>query len=114
MKRGVALFGLLGLLGTFLPLLPGVSLFDLRAFDALPVYLTMAAFAIPMLVGWTEKATAAVSGLALACFGYVLYKFGFDTFDLIWHASIGGKLMGVAAVGGFVSSLGALATSSRR
>ena len=33
MKRAFALFGLIGLVGCFLPLVPGFSLFDARAFD---------------------------------------------------------------------------------
>ena len=39
----------------------------------------------------------------------LFYKMGFDVFDLLIHASIGGKAMGVAAIGGFLTSLGSFA-----
>lgn len=49
-------------------------------------------------------------GLALGCFAYMLfYKMGFDVFDLLIHASIGGKAMAVAAIGGTLTTLGSFA-----
>ncbi len=110
MKRAFAIFGLLGLVGCFLPLAAGISLFDVRAFDAAGVYLVMAAFAVPMFLGLAGKLPAAAKVGAVGCFAYLLfYKFGFDTFDLVVHGAIGAKLMGVAAVGGLVTSLGSFA-----
>jgi|SRR4051812_16685375 hypothetical protein len=112
MKRAFALFGLVGLVGCFLPLAPGVSLFDLAALDHLQIYLMMAAFAVPMLLGLATKLPVAGKVAALGCFGYMLfYKMGFDVFDLLIHASIGGKAMAVAAIGGTVTTLGSFAES---
>ncbi|MBL0213657.1 MAG: hypothetical protein IPQ07_07230 [Myxococcales bacterium] len=79
-------------------------------FDQLMVYAMIAAFAIPMVLGLSSKLPAAAKAGAVGCFAYVLlYKFGFDVFDLIVHGAIGGKAMGVAAIGGFVTSLGSFA-----
>ena len=114
MKRGLALFGLLGVVGCFLPLVPGFSLFDARAFDALEVYLVIAAFLVPLVIGAADKLSVAGSALATVSFGFVAWKFGIrGTFDLLWHASIGGKMMAVAAVGGFVTALGSFADAKR-
>jgi hypothetical protein len=104
MKKAIALFGVLGLVGCFLPLVAGISLFDLRHVDALPVYLMLGAFAAPMVAGLAEHTRAAAIAGTIG-FGYVLYKFGFDIFDLVIDAGIGGKLMAVAAVAGFGAAL---------
>ena len=110
MKRAFAIFGLVGLVGCFLPIAGGISLFDARAFDASQVYLMIAAFAIPMLMGLAGKLSVGAKIAAVGCFSYMLfYKMGFDVFDLLIHASIGGKAMGVAAIGGFLTSLGSFA-----
>lgn len=115
MKRAFALFGLLGLVGCFLPLVPGFSLFDARAFDWTGVYLVIAAFGLPFVLGFTDKLHPGASIAAIGCFSYVLlYKFGFDVFGLMWNGSIGGKAMGVAAIGGFLSSIASLAETNRR
>ncbi len=104
MKKAIALFGLLGLVGCFLPLAAGFSTFDLRHFDALQTYLILAAFAVPMIAGLADK-TVVASIVGTIAFGYFLFKFGTGVFDLVIHASIGGKMMGVAGVGGFAASL---------
>src|SRR5215813_7114766 len=98
MKRSVALFGLIGLVGCFLPLVPGLSFFELRHLEWLPIVLMTAAFLIPMLAGLTgSNASAAATGLF--GFGYVVYKFGTGLWDLTFHAEIGGKMIAIAAVG---------------
>ena len=112
MKRFIAIFGLVGLVGCFLPLIAGVSFFELRHLEWLPVILMTAAFAVPMLVG-VQASTAASALAGLVGFGYVIFKFNSGLWDLVIHAEIGGKLMGVAAVCGFVSSLLALAEKKR-
>ncbi|MBA3465542.1 MAG: hypothetical protein H0T46_36755 [Deltaproteobacteria bacterium] len=110
MKRAFAMFGLLGVVGCFLPLAPGVSLFDLRVLDGVGVYLMIAAFAIPMVLGLAGKLSSGAKVAALGCFAYMLfYKMGFDVLDLLFHASIGGKAMAVAALGGIVTTLGSFA-----
>jgi hypothetical protein len=108
MKRSVAILGLVGLVGCFLPLVDGVSLFDLRHLDPWPVYFVLAAFAAPMIAGARSKMTSLHSIIAVGGFGYVLYKFGTGVVDLIIHAQIGGRMMGIAAVVGFVAALYAL------
>ena len=114
MKRAFALFGLLGLVGCFLPLVPGFSLFDARHFDLIGVLLVIAAFAVPLVLGTTDKLHPGASIVAIGCFGYLLvWKFGVDVLDLIWHGSIGGKAMGVAAIGGLLTSIASLAEPKR-
>jgi hypothetical protein len=104
MKKSIALFGLLGLIGCFLPLAPHVSWFDFHSWDWL-VWLVIAAFAVPMLAGLGASKTAVASVVGCLCFGYILFKFGTGTIDLVLHASIGGKMMAVGAIGGLASSL---------
>lgn len=115
MKRLILAFGVLGLVGCFLPLVPGLSWFDMRHLDqGWTVWLVVAAFALPAYVGATRSEsdrTAAI--VALSCFGYLGYKFGTGVFDLVFHASIGGIMMGVALVGGLASSLLALSAGKR-
>ena len=112
MKRFILAFGVLGLIGCFLPLALGVSLFELRHFDhGWHVWLVLAAFALPTYVGATENdKTAGIAGAV--SFGYLTYKFGTGIFDLVFHASIGGIMMGIAVIGGLASSL--LALSSKK
>ena len=104
MKKAIAAFGALGVLGIFLPIIGGISLFDLRHVDALPVYLLLAAFAAPMIAGLAER-TAVAATVGTIGFGYALYKFGLDIFNVILDAGIGGKMMAVAAVVGFACAL---------
>jgi hypothetical protein len=116
MKRIVSFFGVLGLLGCFLPLVPGVSWFDIRHLDpGWTVYLVFAAFALPAYVGAVKGETdTAAAVVGTASFGYLAYKFGTGVFDLVFHASIGGIMMGVAVIGGLATSLLALAASRSR
>jgi len=110
MKRTFGLFALLGFLGCFLPLAFGLSLFDFRHGDTTGFYLILAAFAVPMVIGFSDKLTSLGSLIAIGCFGYLLvWRFGFDTWDLIIHAESGGKAMGFAALAGFVTSVLSLA-----
>jgi hypothetical protein len=104
MRKAIALFGLLGLVGCFLPLIGGMSMFDLREIDAIAVYLLLAAFLAPMIAGFSDK-VAIASTVGTIGFGYVLYKFGFNTLDLVLEGGLGGKMIGVAAVAGFACSL---------
>lgn len=109
MKRIIFAFGVLGLIGCFLPLGLGVSFVDLRHFDGgWHVWLVLAAFTLAMFVGATEseKTTAIVGTVS---FGYLTYKFGTGLWDLVFHASLGGIMMGVAIIAGLATSLLALA-----
>ena len=113
MRKVIALFGALGLVGCFLPLGGGAwfSFFDLRHFDSL-IYLVMLGFLAPLVAGLADKTRVAAAVGAIG-FGYILYKFGLDTTDLVIHGGIGAKMMGVAVVGGFVSSLIGFAEKDR-
>jgi hypothetical protein len=113
MKRLVLLFGVLGLVGCFLPLVAGLSWFDLRHFDqGWTVWLVVLAFAIPTYVGATSDESDRATAIAAAgSFGYLAYKFNTDVFDLVFHGSIGGIMMGLALIGGAATSLLALAAT---
>ncbi len=110
MKRGFALFALIGLLGCFLPLLPGLSLFELRQVDAIEVYLMLAGFTVPLILALGDKMTPGTSTIVVVCFGYVLWTFGIGgIWDLLVHSSLGGKAIAIGAIGGLVTGLGSFA-----
>jgi hypothetical protein len=112
MKRTIAIFGLVGLIGCFLPLIAGISFFELRHLEWMPIVLMTAAFVVPMIAGLAgSNAGAALAGII--GFGYVCIKFGTGLWDLTIHAEIGGKMMAIAAVGGLISSIMALADRKR-
>jgi len=114
MKRYIGLLGLIGLVGCFLPLIPGLSLFDMRHFDALQVYLILGAFAVPVAIGFgSDRFSAGLGLLAMGCFAYILYKFGFDILDMLRLTSIGGIMMVVGAVGGFIATLASFTDRSK-
>lgn len=116
MKRIMFVFALLGLVGCFLPLIPGLSFFELRHIDqGWTVWAVLGAFALPAFVGGIQgEADRSAMLASVGCFGYLAYKFGTGTFDLVFHASLGGILMGIAVIGGLASSVLALAASSKR
>jgi hypothetical protein len=114
-KRTIFLFGLAGLVGCFLPMLFGVSWFQMRHFDAgWSVWLVMAAFALPTFVAAGSDTNRLVAIVGTASFGYLLLEFGTGVFDLLLHASIGGILMGVSVLGGLATSLLAFGVPDRR
>lgn len=113
MKRSIFLFGLVGFVGCFLPLALGMSWFNLRHYDiGWTVWTVLAAYAIPMFVAGSDESDKTAAVVGTACFGYIGYTFAGDVTDLVFHGSIGGILMGVALVGGLLSSLAAF--GSRR
>jgi hypothetical protein len=112
MKRSVTIFALIGLVGCFLPFIGGISFFEFRHLEWLPIILMTGAFVVPMIAGLTgTNMGAAVAGLI--GFGYIGFKFGTGLWDLAIHAEIGGKMMAVGAVGGLICSLGALVDRER-
>lgn len=116
-KRFIFGFGLLGLIGCFLPVALGLSLFDMRHFDSgWHVWLVLGAFALPTYVGAAKsESDAAAAVVGTASFGYLFYKFGFHgTFDLVFHTSIGGVMMGISTLVGLTLSLLALFTTSSK
>jgi hypothetical protein len=112
MKRLALVFGILGLVGCFLPFVLGISFWDLRAAEGgWRVYLVLAAFTAPVLASQATKAGAL---LGLAGFGYVAWRvFGSDVLTFVRHGSIGALLMIAGAYGGLVSSVSALASRER-
>jgi hypothetical protein len=110
MKRLGLVFGILGIVGCFLPFVLGISFWDLRAADGgWRVYLVLAAFAAPVLA---SQATRSGALLGVAGFGYVAWRvFGSDVLTILRHGSIGAILMVVGAFGGLLSSISALASS---
>ncbi len=118
MKRWAFGFAVLGLIGCFLPLgHDGASWFDYRHLDpGWTMWLVIAAFAVPVLLGLGgEDRSRGGALVSLACFGYVTYKLGQVSFDLVIHGAIGGRMMGVAVIGGIISSaIGLAATKPAR
>jgi hypothetical protein len=114
MKRVIFLFGLIGLVGCFLPLGFGMSFFELRHFADWTVYLMLAAYALPTIVGASKsESDGAAAMVGLASFGYLAYKVRTDVFDLLFHSSIGGIFMAVGLIGGLAASLIAVGASKR-
>ena len=113
MKRLIAVFGLVGLVGCFLPLAVGISLVDFRRLEAWPIYLIVAGFLVPTVAALTDKPGAAAF-LAAIGFGYVAVKFNTGIWDLVVHADIGGKMMGVGAIGGLLATLASFAEARER
>jgi hypothetical protein len=115
MKRWLALFATIGLVGCFLPLIASISFWDFHEIAGWRVYAVIAAYIIPLVIaiGNDSKSFAGALG-ATASFGYLLYTFGFDLFDIVIHAAIGGIMMGVGAVGGFAVSIAALAAARKK
>jgi hypothetical protein len=114
MKRSIFLFALVGFVGCFLPLALGMSWFNMRHFDVgWTVWAVLAAYAIPMFVAGSDESDRTAAIVGTACFGYIGYKFAGDVTDLVLHGSIGGILMGVALIGGLLSSLAAFGSRAR-
>ena len=74
---------------------------------AVAAALVLAAYVVPLFTLGESDKTAGVVGAA--CFGYVAFEVNTDVLDLLFHASIGGIMMGIAMIGGLVCSLRALA-----
>ena len=106
MKRLVLALGVIGFIGCFLPLAGGTSWFDLRhVIEGWTVWLVIAAFAAPVLVGLSRAPMRAMDAIGVAaCFGYVAYKLHGSLWNMIVHGQIGGRMMGVAAVFGCLLS----------
>ncbi len=115
MKRIIALCGLVGLVGCFLPMAFGMSLFDLRNFtEGWTSWLVIAAFAAPTFLGFAKgESERAIAIASLVSFGYVAHKFGTGTFDLMIHGSLGGLAMGAAMIAGLAFSVLGLFASRR-
>jgi hypothetical protein len=108
LKIGVLLFGIIGVVGAFLPLVSAgdagsVSLWDLKEVDAGQVYLTMGSFVVAIVMGAMAMAQGMkrwIGIVATIAFALAVVKNreGMD-------AALGGKLMLIAAALGLVVSL---------
>lgn len=115
-KFAVLAFGLLGLIGCFLPLvsMEGVSFtfFDGRKGpDGVQIYLTMAGYALAAVmgaIGAAKRFERPQATASLVGFAFVILKLRHGFTDMLKMA-IGGKLMFVAVVGGVIASIVALA-----
>lgn len=105
MKRYILLFGVLGLVGCFLPFIGGTSLtiFDLKRHHYGLV--AVIAFAMPVYAivraSYAQAVVAGLIGFALAA-----CTFHARAVQLVLYAGIGGKLIGVAVLGGLLASIG--------
>ena len=115
-KFAVLAFGVLGLIGCFLPLISAegmsFSFFDGRKGpDGVQIYLTMAGYALAAVMGAMGVAKGFKRPQAIASlvgFAFVVLKLRHGFTEMLKMA-IGGKLMFIAVVGGVVASVIALA-----
>jgi hypothetical protein len=112
MRRYLIGFALLGLIGCFLPVIGGtsISLLDLHHLTW-RAWLIAAAFAAPVVAAWRRSAVVLVSAIS---FGYLGLRLGPRSADLVLYAGIGGKLIGVAVVGGIIATIGTALERTRR
>ena len=120
MRRYILGFAILGLLGCFLPAVGGTSLtlFDLRYLTwrdpmGWRAWLIAAAFAAPAIATWRASAASARL-VAAVSFGYLALQLGPRCLHLVLYAGIGGKMIGVAIVGGALATVGELLERRRR
>jgi hypothetical protein len=114
LKVAVLLFGILGLVGVFLPQaeLAGhpITFWDTASNEGagIHVYLVVAAYAVGALVAVVAIVAPPMqrwhSLVALVCFVFVLVKFRYVLPFHIFKQAIGSKLLGVAAYGGALVS----------
>lgn len=107
MKLGVVVCGVIGLVGCFLPMVSGVSFFDMRAIAPAHVFVTMGGFATALVMGALGIAKGMarwISVIAIVGFGVVVLKMRGEVLDML-KAGIGAKLMGIAAYAGLVFAI---------
>ena len=119
MKRTIAIVAGIGLLGCFMPLATWrgntISLVTLRHLDWLGVMLILLGFATPLLALLVAPSPRTTAIASLAGFGYVMWKLGLSSINLIINGSLGGRMIGAAAIAGVVVSLiGVLDSPSAR
>jgi hypothetical protein len=115
-KLGVLVCGLVGLIACFLPMVSeagiSFSVWDMHSADMVQTVLILAGYGVGLVMGvLAMKAGIArwQAIVALVGFAYVVFKFRGGFMDMLTHGAIGGKLMWVAAVGGLVFSILAIA-----
>ena len=112
LKFGILAFGVLGLLGCFLPFISfggeSASLFAMRKGDAGQVFMTMGGFILAAVMGGMglKQLLKWQAGAAAAGFAFVLFKMR-DGITDVFKAPFGtgAKLIIVSAVAGLVVSI---------
>lgn len=106
MRRYLLGFAVLGLIGCFLPMIGGtsISLFDLHHLTW-RAWLIAAAFAAPAVAAWRRSAVVLVSAIS---FAYLGLRLGPRAAYLVLYAGVGGKLIGIAVVGGVIATVGVI------
>jgi hypothetical protein len=113
MHRYILGFALLGLAGCFLPVIGGtsISLFDVHHLTW-RAWLIATAFAGPAVATWRNSTRTLL--ISMISFGYLALRLGPRSTDLVLYAGIGGKLIGVAVIGGVIATIGATLERTRR
>jgi hypothetical protein len=107
LKFGVVACGLLGVVGCFLPLTAGFSLFDTREFDAANFYIIAGAYASALVMGAMGVHKGMQRWMAIVAivgFSVVILRMRGELIELL-KAGIGGKLMGISALAGLVLAI---------
>lgn len=107
LKFGVIVCGLLGLVGSFLPLTNDVSFFDTRLFDAANVYIILAGFAAALAMGVLGVAKGMerwMGIIAIVGFAMIVLRMRTEMIDML-KAGMGAKLMGIGAIAGLVLAI---------
>ncbi len=110
--------GVIGLLGIFLPMVSmggqSISLWDVKAFDAGQVYLVLAGFLLPAIMGGMALKGGLLrwqAGVAIAGFGLCVIKL--RPWGEVFGGAIGAKLMILGAFIGFAASIAAVAKPAK-
>jgi hypothetical protein len=104
LKFGVVVCGLLGLIGSFLPLTNDVTFFETRLFDAANVYIILGGYATALAMGALGVAKGMERWMALVAivgFAMIVLRMRTEMIDLL-KAGMGAKLMGIGALAGLV------------
>ena len=107
LKFGVIVCGLLGLVGSFLPLTTGVTFFDTRLFDAANVYIILAGFAAALAMGVLGVAKGMerwMAIIAIVGFAMIVLRMRTEMIEML-KAGMGAKLMGIGAIAGLVFAI---------
>lgn len=113
-KYAILACGVLGALGMFLPMASGgglsISFWQMRAFDATPVYIVLVGFLLPAIMGGMAlkgKLLRWQAGLAFVGFGLCMLKL--RPWGEVFGGAIGAKLMIIATFVGIAAAIAALA-----
>ncbi len=107
LKLGGVVCGLMGVVGCFLPMAPGMSYFETRHFDAGNAYVVLVGFATALaigLMGMSRGMQRWMSVVSIAAFAFVVFAVRPGLVEFL-KAGIGTKLIGVAALAGLAIAI---------